>query len=204
VGLKDTATVHAYHKDRISRFGSKASEALGWKNKASQQQRFKDLAAIGNFGGRSVLDIGCGHGDLYPFLAKRYSVSHYTGLDNEAAFLTEAVSRYGAEANTRFLLGEFAATELPMADIVICCGALNYRNSDEDYIEQMIAKFFAACNLSLGLSLLKQVDFAEGILTKSEPDSVLGFCRQIAGKVELIDNHEQDYFTVFLHQEAHS
>ena len=82
MSLKDIALVRAYHDHRIERFGIEASEALGWKNRDSQQHRFEELAQIGDLRGCSVLDVGCGHGDLYPYLQERHGEFHYTGIDN--------------------------------------------------------------------------------------------------------------------------
>ncbi len=198
MGLKDTATVHAYHRDRIARFGADSAEALGWKTRESQQQRFSQLVGIGDFNNRSVLDIGCGHGDLYPFIAQEYSGFDYIGLDNDKSFLEVAATRHGKAKNTSFLFGEFASSKLPKADYVICCGALNYRNGDADYLETMIDKFFAACNLGLGLNLLSHVDFEAGILTPCDPEAVVKFCLELTPNVELVYGVEQDHFTLFL------
>jgi SAM-dependent methyltransferase len=198
MSLKDTATVLAYHQDRIARFGVDTTEALGWKCLQSQQQRFSALAGLGDFSGRSVLDIGCGHGDFYPFIAHEHPSVEYIGLDNDRSFLEVAVTRFGSVRNTFFLAGEFATVKLPRADFVICCGALNYRSSDAGYLENMIGRFFAVCNLGLGLNLLSHVDFEAGILTPYDPETVAEFCLELTPNVELVAGPEQDHFTLFL------
>ncbi len=202
MSLKDIALVRAYHDDRIQRFGTEASEALGWKNRESQQHRFEELAQIGDLRGRSVLDVGCGHGDLYPYLKQRHGQLHYTGIDNVGAFLEVAVRRFGEETNTRFLLGEFGSQQLPQTDFVICCGALNYRNSDSDYLYRMIKRFFDATSIGLGLNLLKKVDFSAGILARFDPNQVADFCRRLTSRVEVRVDQDENYFTLFLYREG--
>ncbi|MCG8415600.1 MAG: class I SAM-dependent methyltransferase [Pseudomonadales bacterium] len=198
--VKDVAVVQAYHRDRMQRFGSDSTEALGWKNSASQQHRFQHFADFGDLAGKEVLDVGCGHADIYPYLKQLHGDFSYTGIDQVAAFLEVAVQRFGAEPNTRFLLGEFGSLLLPAADYVICCGALNYRNSDPAYLFKMINRLFDACRVGVGLSLLKRVDFEQGILVPSDPAEVVKFGEQLAASVVLRDAPESDYFSVFLYR----
>lgn len=195
--LKDTATVRAYHKDRIKRFGIDASEALGWKGHDSQQQRFQDVAGLANFCGHTVLDVGCGHGDLYDFLKGQGDIQ-YTGIDNIEAFLEVAVNRFGECCDAKFLLGDFNTIELPKADYIICCGALNYRNSDPRYLFKMISMLFDAASLGLGLNLLSKVDFPDGILNAADFNEVLAFCRQISPQVHVVARPGGDNFTLLL------
>lgn len=201
MSLKDTAVVRAYHDDRIKRFGMDATEALGWKNKDSQQQKFHDLDQIGELQGCSVLDLGCGHGDLFPHLEKAYSEIRYTGVDNVKAFLNVAVQRFGTHSNSRFILGEFSSMQLPKSDFVICSGALNYRNSEPNYLYLMINRFFEAASIGMGLNLLNRVDFENGVLAYFDPVEVAEYCRQLTSQVEVRLSHDEDYFTLFLYRD---
>lgn len=193
--------MQAYHQDRIQRFGYESTEALGWKNTQSQQDRFRHYADFADLSGREVLDVGCGHGDIYPYLKQHHGDFQYTGIDQVGAFLEVAVQRFGDDSNTRFLLGEFASLLLPSADYVICCGALNYRNSDPAYLFKMINRFYDACRMGMGISLLQRVDFENGVLVPSDPDAVLDFCRQLSSNVTIKNDSESDYFSVFIYRE---
>lgn len=202
MSLKDIALVQAYHADRVKRFGVDTAEALGWKNEDSQQQRFHELSQIGDLAGRTVLDVGCGHGDLYPYLKQQHGDFHYTGLDNVRDFLEVAAGRFHDHWNTKFLLGDFSTLFLPKADFVVCCGALNYRNSDPNYLYKMINRFFDATAVGLGISLLSRVDFSNGILASYEPEEVVKFCEQLSSRVEVKESSEQGHFTLFLYRES--
>ena len=54
-------------------FGEGTSGALGWKSDENQNIRFEILSQIGDMSGLSVLDLGCGHGDLCGYLGRKYS-----------------------------------------------------------------------------------------------------------------------------------
>lgn len=50
----------------------------------SQKIRFKTLCEIGIQSTDSVLDVGCGNGDLLPFLESSIGKDvRYTGIDND-------------------------------------------------------------------------------------------------------------------------
>ena len=52
-----------YYGPRLQRYGPTA-EAVGWNNREKQELRFRVLCEIASLNGRSVLDVGCGLGDL--------------------------------------------------------------------------------------------------------------------------------------------
>ena len=54
---------------------------VGQLSPEGQQFRFEKLIQIGDLRGCRVLDLGCGLGDLYPFLLKRFDKIDYTGID---------------------------------------------------------------------------------------------------------------------------
>ncbi len=201
VSIKDFATVTAYHSERISRFGSDSCEALGWKSSSSQSKRFEHILQLSGIEGSSVLDLGCGHGDLYQFLQRRFGSFQYTGVDSMSSFLDVAVTRFGADSNVRFLLGEFSSVALPVADYVVCCGALNYRQSDPDYLNKMITRFYDLSSKCLVLSLLHRVDHVDGVLIPSNPEAVWNYCRKLSTLVDIRIEEREDFFTVFVYRD---
>src|ERR1041385_8077188 len=54
---------------------------VGWKNIEEQMLRFRVLCDIGDLNGASICDIGCGFGDLVPYLNSRFKGFTYTGID---------------------------------------------------------------------------------------------------------------------------
>lgn len=71
MNLIEKATVMHYHRHRIREFHPGSVEALGWRGPESQRRRFEVLLWLGDFTGSTVLDAGCGYGDLKGFLDQR-------------------------------------------------------------------------------------------------------------------------------------
>ncbi|HEY1050365.1 MAG TPA: class I SAM-dependent methyltransferase [Prosthecobacter sp.] len=90
--------------------------ALGWRTEESQTRRFEVLAEIADRNDHTVLDVGCGHGDLRAHLGGKFPSVHYTGLDHQAALLDVALKRYGGWPQTTFFLGDFCTAALPPSE----------------------------------------------------------------------------------------
>jgi SAM-dependent methyltransferase len=200
MNIAELTEIQAYHLDRLIDFGPGTPGALGWKHDENHELRLEAFSELGDFSGRSVLDVGCGHGDLRTVLEKHYEGFSYTGIDQMQPFLDVALQRHGKSAKTDFLLGDFTVDELPKADYVIASGALSYRCAAPNFIFAMINKLYAASAIGLGFNLLSRVDFTTGILVPYDPVLILAYCQSISGQVQLRSDSVGDDFTVFLHK----
>jgi SAM-dependent methyltransferase len=198
--LIDGLMVRRFHEARIRDFGEDATQALGWKNFYGQQARFAMLEGIGDMNGCSVLDIGCGHGDLRAYLDDKYSQMRYMGIDQMEEFLDVAIERYGHLPETAFFLGDCYAAALPTMDYVIACGSLSYYSSNPGFIYQTIAKLFNTCRIAFGFNLLSRVVASGGILVAYDPESILKYCRTLTGNVILHQGYFDDDFTVWMYK----
>jgi trans-aconitate methyltransferase len=198
--IVDRLTVRRFHEIRVDQHGEGTTQALGWKNFHSQQARFAMLEDIGDMNDCSVLDIGCGHGDLRAYLDDKYPRLRYAGIDQMESFLDIAIDRYAHLPNTVFYHGDCYSAELPGMDYVLACGSLSYRNSDEDFIEQMISKLFNTCRIALGFNLLSRVDEPGGILMAYSPEVIVKYCRTLTDNVILHEGYFDDDFTIWMYK----
>jgi trans-aconitate methyltransferase len=200
MAILDRAAILFYHRARVASFGRGTPAALGWKSPRSQTARFEVLAEIGDLNGHSVLDVGCGHGDLRAFLGERYPDLHYLGIDHFEPFLEVADERYASWPNTGFLLGDFTTARLPEVDYVIACGALGYRTQESDFVVRMIDKLYASCRVALGFNLLRHIPEGEAVLAAYDPEPIADHCRRLTSRVSLREGYLPDDFTVFLYR----
>lgn len=196
----DRSLIYRFHQERIQMFGEGTSGALGWKSDESQDIRFEILSQIGDMSGLSVLDLGCGHGDLCGYLRRKYSDMRYAGIDQMEELLDVATARYGSIPDTTFYLGDCWSADLPNMDYVLASGLFAYKNSRTDFIFRMIDRLYASCRLGTGFNLLKNVHDPEGILVNYNPQEILDYCRQLSPKVVLREGYAEDDFTIFIYQ----
>jgi SAM-dependent methyltransferase len=195
----DSKAIFDYHRNMIFFHGNQATAALGWKDQESQLIRFKVLAQIANLNGCSVLDTGCGHGDLLAYLLPLYPQITYTGLEQIPELLMEANRRYGKLPKCSFMQGDFMSDEIPASDYVIASGSLNYFSSDPDFIYKAIAKLFAQSKLGMGFNLLSSI-IPNSLLVAYNQQKILAFCQTISRKALLINDYSEEDFTIFLYR----
>ena len=199
--LLEQAAVFRYHKALIQEHGTGTTGALGWMRPEGQLARFEVLASIADLTDRSVLDAGCGHADLYPFLKARFRRLRYYGVEQIPELLDVAAARYGDETDAAFFTGDFLEAGLPFTDYIMACGALSYRHEDPLFIYKAIQKLFDSCRLGLAFNLLSEDPVAGGLLTGYEPQGILDFCRRLTRKVRLVTGYHKADFTVLMQHE---
>ncbi len=197
--LIEKATIMHYHRHRIKEYEVGTVKALGWRGSESQLKRFEVLAKIGDLNGASILDVGCGYGDLKAYLNQRFSDFSYMGIDQMPEFIAEAQSIYKNDAKTIFYQSDFSTVHFPKVDYIFASGALGYRCADPDFYTDMISKMFAATKIGLAFNLLDAACFPEDpLLTGHDFDSILAFCRRLSPHVKAIRGYLKDDFTVFI------
>jgi len=114
---------------------------LGWKNSADQRLRFQILCDIGDLRGKSICDVGCGFGDLIPYLQERFGEFRYTGIDITPSLTEEAARQYPQH---RFLCSDILEDGFAEEhDYFLLSGALNYRVADNwKLTTEMLALMF--------------------------------------------------------------
>lgn len=190
--------------------------ALDWNSVESQRLRFRILKEILLYGKKtaniSILDIGCGLGDLYGFfkaegLLNRHRIS-YTGCDISPKLVAAAKKKYpDAKFEVKDILAE---RYLCGADYLFCSGVFNIRTTDRnehlDFVKEMICRTFdlakhgAALNfLSEGaLPISDREEMDNGRYFYFKPDEIANFCRFVCGRFILRHDYHPGDFTVFL------
>lgn len=202
MNLPDSIAIQKYHRDRILEFGTGSSRALGWATDEGQLSRFAVIGEmLGDLSGKSVLDAGCGHGDLRGYFGDKYAGLRYAGIDQVDSFLEIAIERYGRYADTAFYFGDFLQADMPVMDHVVSCGALSYRSTDSDFVFKAITKLFGNCRHGLVFNLLKSINSEEKMLRGYNPEIILAHCRTLSENVIYRDGYfGEDYSVRILYE----
>ena len=159
------------------------------------------IATVGNLDGYTLLDIGCGYGDLKKYLDQRHSDFTYIGIDQMQQFISEAKKRYSGCPATYFYQTDFAAVEFPEVDFVIASGAFGYRCTNSNFHFEMIRKMYTAASRAVAFNMLDAACFPEhDLLIGHDLERVVAFCQQLSHRVEVISGYLVDDFTVFMYK----
>lgn len=111
-------------------------QAACWESESDQYERFVFSTSIMQ-NNISVLDVGCGYGDFYNFLKKRYKNFNYTGID-----ISEKIIKKAKENNSfaNFECADVLDYQI-QSDCVFALGTFNLKVQSE-YIEKYIKKCY--------------------------------------------------------------
>src|SRR5262249_55673601 len=93
----------AYFSEKLTAHGDTA-RGVDWRDEKAQEQRFQILSRLfrtrGDF---SILDVGCGTGAFYNYLAcNGFRNIHYTGLDLLEKMVACGRSKFAGDSNAYF------------------------------------------------------------------------------------------------------
>ncbi len=189
--------VKQYHTERHGKWGDDRTKILGWTSKSAQEARFKVIASLVCFNGVSVLDLGCGDGDLKYFLSQRFSGFDYIGLDQQVEFIDHAKHRFKDWPNTWFHHTDFTLCQLPKMDVVVACGSLSYRSDNYDYYMDRVRQFYGVANDTFIFNMLDRNHFESGpLLISHDKEQMYGQCREICNDVTLETGYLDNDFTI--------
>lgn len=205
----------AYYEKLLAEHGP-TCRALDWNSAESQKQRYQVIKEIFIYGKKSVnlsvLDVGCGLGDLYGFFKSEGALArhkiHYTGSDISQKILEAAKKKYPeAEFQLKDILEE---KKLPAFDYVFCSGIFNIRvldaQSHMEWVRAMLERMWGMAKAGMAVNFLSEgalpiadpEDLNSGRYFFFKPEEIINLVRGICGKYILRHDYHPGDFTVYL------
>jgi SAM-dependent methyltransferase len=187
------------YSQSFAQFGP-TPQALKWKDYKAGAVRYRQIVADIEIEGRTILDVGCGMGDILPYLYAKSPTFSYLGIDITPELIQSAQRRYSGH---EFRVGNpFEELIAEIFDVVMTSGTLNSSASQQwsEERKKMIRTLFDLANEVLVFNM------AGGVRQKSESggigyaDSleVLDFCSSLTNKLLLRNHYHSKDFTVVL------
>ena len=203
----DKLKIKYYHYQRSKVSGADNAKVQGWYSFDSQQVRFQALCLPLELAGKSVLDLGCGYGDLKQYFdetsraqpSENNRIASYLGIDQQSAFVKVARARFVNSANTDFINADFSNVILPNVDVIIVSGSLNYFSRELNYLYKLITAMYESTEYAVAFNLLDNRYFTSGkTLVAYNPNEVLNFCLSVCPNSQLFDNYAKNDFTIIM------
>ena len=150
--------IDRYNK-RLKKFG-RDSRTLGWSGGGARQHiRFKALMEIQFFlknDIKSVLDVGCGFGDMGVYINDNHPQIKYCGIDINSS-LIEMGKQNASYLDLREL--DVLDADVGKVDIVVESGIFNYkytskRDDQLNYISKMLSRFQEISNFGFSADFM--------------------------------------------------
>jgi trans-aconitate methyltransferase len=190
--------LNQFYDEHLAKYGVNSPEALAWRNDNSQSKRFEILSEVGELNGHTLLDEGCGLGDLYGYLESKDIRTDYKGIDINEQLITAARQKY---PGVPFELANFTDYSGERVDYVLSSGALSFTipNAKEVYFGH-IMKMFDLAKIGVAFNML-DADYWQGdetYMTYSMAE-VYEFCLRLTNKVQVRHDYTPEDFTIYLY-----
>lgn len=217
-----TSPLEEISKSMIERYSNRYNQmgydvkTLGWGSKEQQEHRFRQAINSINFEhSKSILDIGCGFGDLFALLlADKKPINKFIGWDINSDLIGEANKIWqSTEVPNEFKVVNLAnhICEKPLADIGFMFGVLNLNLKDNfdnyTYSKLFIKNAFSAVKELLVVDFLSAYTTAdypkEDFVFYHDPIKMLEFAFSLTPNVVLKHNYApipQKEFTLYLYK----
>jgi SAM-dependent methyltransferase len=197
--LLDSQTTRFY-EDHVRRFGY-SHRALGFGRRSLQEKRFAAAMALGSFHKKSVLDVGCGFGDLLAWLRARGIEPDYTGLDICKPMIERCRNRFRRSA--RFVVADALSfvTDDPY-DYIVASGIFGYNAKDtRKRLQPTLERLFDLTRVGLAVNFLsRRAPTRSPGRLYLHPADVLQFALKLTPAVRLDHSYLPNDFTVCLYR----
>lgn len=193
--------IKSYYENNM-KTASKDFQVLGWESQEAQQTRFDILISNIELGGKRLLDVGCGLGNLLEYINLKGIDINYTGVD----VLPEMISR----AKAKNLKGTFKCVDIfkenpfkeKSFDVIYASGIFNLNlGNNREFLSNALKLFMELSGKYLCFNLLHSnspsKEEAYYYFSPEEiPDIIEEACGDRGMEVRIIEQYLQNDFTV--------
>lgn len=150
--MRRQSIINDFHRNLATIFTSEQGYAIsGWSNQRSQNARFNALLRTSQFSGGTIVDYGCGLGDLYGFLTDHNIECSYKGLDQSPDMVYMASRKYG----DRFSVIPIDSVDFPSSDYIFASGVFQFKDDENGaYYIDLLEKLFCNCRKAISVNFL--------------------------------------------------
>jgi hypothetical protein len=189
------------YSDRLKEFGAN-EKALGW-DKKRHHLRYNILLSQWSFENDSLLDFGCGFGDMHGYIHENNLNLNYNGVDINPDLIEEGKNKY-RNVNLRAL--DFLSEQNnEQYDYLVSSGVHNFKLEDNwEFIKNTFVKFNDSAKKGFALNFISnKVDEShkKDHLYYADPSLLLGLAYSFSRKVVLRNDYMPFEFTIFVNKE---
>ena len=184
--MKDKDYVFLVNKynENLEKFGISPS-TVGWVSGKQKERYSKLFEGVGDF--NSVIDIGCGLGDLYKFIIDQKGIEklEYIGTEINQNFIKICQEKY-PEA-TFILQNKIIPSFNNKSDVVVMSGLFNTPlDSNDLFLKSLLDASFSLSKKFITFNFLSNdVDYKDSNLNYTSLGDVIEYCEKKSKKISI-------------------
>lgn len=198
-----------HYAEKFSKHGA-TSYGVDWGGdpELTQARQKKMLGVIKGSESVSLLDVGCGYGDLANLILRDGLPIEYSGIEIVTAMVDHALGTY---KNFRFHNGDFLVENLPQYDYIVCNGILTQKLTATTlemnvYAQSLIRKMYSLAKIGVAFNVMNtHVNFQSSNLYYRNPTELMSWCTSELTPHIVIDSAYQPWYeyTVYLYKPSY-
>ena len=180
----DRDKLFEYYGSKLKIYGYD-TRSLGWVP-GGRSVRFGVMTSIADLNGSSILDVGCGFGDLYGHLTGRDIKVDYTGVDINPDLIKVAREVY---PEARFFISDFESDGIDGEyDWAFAAGIFTIKITDNrSFIRNTLKRMYEVTRKGFAVDFLSPTYYSpeEDTYWRCPPEEVLKYCRSLSRRVML-------------------
>ncbi len=214
--------MHEHYMRLLEEHGPTA-RGVGWKDEKYQARQFAALLEVIPEAWEpkrrrvskenhpiSLLDIGCGIGDLCSHFHDMFPFGEYTGIDNMPEMLEAAIAKHGSLNSTWMHLDIAKLNEFNVPhDFVVSCGVFYMRDPHDalefaGFTKRALTEMFRLCKHGIAANFVTDFrnDFKDERLQYMSPWYALRYAMEhVSPYVRIRTDHYRWWFTLYAYRE---
>ncbi len=192
----DLTNILESYNERYKTFGY-SPKTLGW-DKKTHRLRYHVLLSHWDLNGKTVLDYGCGFGDMYGYAKEKGINFVYHGIDINKNLIIEGKKRYpSAFLEVKDIFSEKIDKEF---NYILSSGVHNFKLKDNwSYIKESFNLFDRYSTHGFAINFISnKVDFTKEDIYYSDPLKVLDLAYKYSNRIVLRNDYMPFEFSVFV------
>lgn len=187
-----------YYSKLLKKFGY-SPQSVGWgSRKGKQSLRFEILCQIGGLNKSTILDVGCGFGDLYAYLKHRGIRAKYYGVDINSDLIKIGKTIY---PKARLEVRDIEKQKFNKKFDWVFFSGISSAGCSYPYIKRMMKEMFRICKKGIAMNFVGGViDFKVKELFYSQPEKIYSITRSLSNRVTIRHDYVPYEFSLYVYK----